>query len=107
MHLSNLWTCIQLYELAGIELPSHLEGQSFVPLLDNSERAWKKAVFSQYPNPALREWAANPLTQGMRETYFGPLIEEVETRIIDQQEETIRPLLNNCHHHYHDYSYYY
>ena len=76
-----------LCELAGIELPEHLEGQSFVPLLDNPKRAWKKAVFSQYPNPALREWAANPLTPSMRETYFGPLIEEVESRIIAQQEE--------------------
>ena len=42
-------------------------------------------MFSQYPNPALREWAANPLSQGMRETWFGPLIKDVEQRIIDQQ----------------------
>ena len=40
---------------------------------------------SQFPNPALREWAANPLSPGMRETFFGPLIEEVEQRIIAQQ----------------------
>jgi len=74
-----------LCELAGLEQPDHLEGSSFVPLLQNPGRPWKKAVFSQYPNPALREWAANPLTSGMRETYFGPLIEEVEARIIQQQ----------------------
>ena len=76
-----------LCELAGLSLPEHLEGQSFVPLLDNPKQQWKSAVFSQYPNPALREWAANPLTAGMRETYFGPLIEEVESRIIRQQGE--------------------
>ena len=76
-----------LCELAGIDLPDHLEGQSFAPLLENPDRAWKAAAFSQYPNPALREWAANPLTQGMRETYFGPLIEEVEAKIINQQGE--------------------
>lgn len=76
-----------LSELAGIASPAHLEGQSFAPLLADPARPWKKAVFSQYPNPALREWAANPLTQGMRETYFGPLIEEVEERIIEQQKE--------------------
>jgi hypothetical protein len=45
------------------------------------------ADISQFPNPALREWAANPLSQGMRETFFGPLIAEVEARIIDQQKE--------------------
>lgn len=75
-----------LCELAGVDLPAHLEGQSFVPVLNNPDKEWKKAVFSQFPNPALREWAANPLSQGMRETYFGPLIEEVEDRIIKQQK---------------------
>ena len=76
-----------LSELAGLELPDHLEGHSFASLIQNPNQNWKKAVFSQYPDPALREWAANPLTQSMRETYFGPLIEEVEGRIIDQQKE--------------------
>ncbi|MDA8746226.1 sulfatase [Rubripirellula amarantea] len=73
-----------LCELAEIPIPQHLEGKSFVPLLDDPKQPWKEAVFSQYPNPALREWAANPLSVGMRETWFGPLIEEVETRIKDQ-----------------------
>ncbi len=76
-----------LCELAGLDLPSHLEGQSFTPLLENPEKQWKKAAFTVYPNPALREWAANPLSPEMRETYFGPLIEEVEAKIIKQQGE--------------------
>nr|MBX2815539.1 sulfatase-like hydrolase/transferase [Saprospiraceae bacterium] len=76
-----------LSELAGLKSPGHLEGQSFVPLMMDPQRPWKDAVFSQYPNPALREWAANPLTASMRETYFGPLIEEVEDRIMTQMEE--------------------
>ena len=74
-----------LCDLAGLQLPAHLEGHSFRPLLDQPDLAWKKAAFSQYPNPALREWAANPLSQGMRETWFGPLIKEVEGRIMVQQ----------------------
>ena len=74
-----------LCELADVPVPKHVEGHSFVTLLDTPSRAWKKAAFSQYPNPALREWAANPLSKGMRETWFGPLIKDVEQRIIDQQ----------------------
>ena len=74
-----------LCELAGLSRPEHLEGHSFAPLLDKPDQPWKKAAFSQYPNPALREWAANPLSQEMRETWFGPLIQEVEGRIIAQQ----------------------
>ena len=38
-----------LSELTGLPLPSHLEGTSFKPLLDDPNRAWKSAVFSQYP----------------------------------------------------------
>lgn len=74
-----------LCELTGVPIPDHVEGHSFVPLLDKPNQPWKQAAFSQYPNPALREWAANPLSQGMRETWFGPLITEVEQRIIRQQ----------------------
>lgn len=77
-----------LCELANVPRPVHLEGHSFAPLVDQPDRPWKKATFSQYPNPALREWAANPLSPGMRETWFGPLIKDVEQRIIDQQGET-------------------
>jgi iduronate 2-sulfatase len=62
-----------------------LAGKSFVPLLDEPKRQWKKHAISQFPNPALREWAANPLSSGMRQTFFGPLIEEVERKIIKQQ----------------------
>lgn len=36
-----------LAELAGLPLPAHLEGDSFVPLLREPGRAWKQAVFTQ------------------------------------------------------------
>ncbi len=37
-----------LCELSGIEAPDYLQGSSFVPLLENPERPWKKATFSQF-----------------------------------------------------------
>lgn len=38
-----------LCDLAGIKLPSHLEGTSYAPLLNKPDQPWKKAAFSQYP----------------------------------------------------------
>lgn len=38
-----------LAELAGLPLPSGLEGQSFVPLLHNPQQPWNKVAFSEYP----------------------------------------------------------
>lgn len=70
-----------LCDLSGIETPSHVEGFSFAPLLENPNRPWKQAAFSQYPNPAMREWAANPITPDMRDLFFGPLMDDIETAI--------------------------
>ena len=45
-----------LCELSGLQIPKFLEGSSAVPLLNNPDRPWKDAVFSQF----LREgiWVA-------------------------------------------------
>lgn len=76
-----------LCDLAGLDLPLHLEGISFAPLLDQPDQPWKTAAFSQFPSPALREWGAYPIRQAMRETYFGPLLMEVEDEIKVQMGE--------------------
>jgi arylsulfatase A-like enzyme len=41
-----------LAELAGLPLPKHLEGTSFVPVLREPKTPWKSAAFSQYPRQA-------------------------------------------------------
>jgi arylsulfatase A-like enzyme len=38
-----------LCELAGLPLPDHLQGISFVPLLDDPGREWKQVALSQFP----------------------------------------------------------
>lgn len=35
-------------DLAGVEIPGNMEGASLRPLLENPDREWKSAVFSQY-----------------------------------------------------------
>ncbi|WP_324025425.1 sulfatase [Maribacter sp. BPC-D8] len=85
-----------LCDLAGVSIPETLEGQSFKPLLTDPNRKWKEAAFTQFPSPALREWAANPLSKGMRETSFGPLLEEVEEKIkLQQGDKWNRDLFEN------------
>ena len=37
-----------LCDLAGIGIPDNMEGTSFVPLLRDPDRPWKRAAFSQY-----------------------------------------------------------
>ena len=73
-----------LCDLAGVPVPKHVEGTSFAPLLSDPGRPWKTAAFSQFPCPALREWAALPLSEAMRKTFFGPLITEKEQLIEDE-----------------------
>ncbi|MFO1447818.1 MAG: sulfatase [Opitutaceae bacterium] len=36
-------------DLAGLPLPSHVQGVSLTPLWENPKREWKHAAFSQYP----------------------------------------------------------
>lgn len=41
-----------LVELCGLPASPGVEGTSFAPLIDQPDRAWKPAAFSQYPRPS-------------------------------------------------------
>ncbi|UCF17497.1 MAG: hypothetical protein JSW59_08540, partial [Phycisphaerales bacterium] len=85
-----------LCELAGLPVPKHVEGRSFVPVLEDPNRRWKPAAFSQFPCPALREWAAMPLSPEMRGTFFGPLVRSVEQKLkAEAPERYSEDLYNN------------
>jgi arylsulfatase A-like enzyme len=55
-----------LADLAGLPLPSHLEGLSFKPLLDDPARSWKQAAFSQYPRPGSKSGSGQLMGYAMR-----------------------------------------
>ena len=38
-----------LCELAGIELPDHLQGASFAPLVENPDKPWKEGAITVWP----------------------------------------------------------
>ena len=42
-----------LCDLAGIEKPSHLQGKSFMPLLNDADQPWKDAAFTLWTGDAL------------------------------------------------------
>jgi len=86
-----------LCELAGLPVPEHVEGKSFVPLLRNGGRQLKSAAFSQFPCPALREWAAMPLSPEMRGTFFGPLVRRLEGKLKAEAPDRYGEDLYNNH----------
>jgi iduronate 2-sulfatase len=52
-----------LCELAGVEIPKHVEGVSMVPLLKNPSREWKKAAFNVWQGSTSMRTARYRLTR--------------------------------------------
>ncbi len=81
-----------LCEMAGLPLPDQLDGQSFAACVDNPQSPARRWALSQFPCPALREWAACPLSPEMRETWFGPLIRDIEHQLAAESPRFSREL---------------
>jgi len=52
-HAGGLTEFVDMYptlcDLCDIPIPDHCEGQSLIPLVEDTERDWKQAAISQYP----------------------------------------------------------
>ena len=59
-----------LVELAGLPVPDDLEGTSMVPLLDDPQRNWKKAAFTQFPRPAYYQKSFDTMGYSIRTEQF-------------------------------------
>jgi sucrose-6-phosphate hydrolase SacC (GH32 family)/arylsulfatase A-like enzyme len=78
-----------LAELAGLPLPSHLEGTSFAPLLENPAQEWKNAVFSQYVRVGKEKFMGRSVrTDRWRYTEWKDMKDElVGTELYDEQDD--------------------
>ena len=59
-----------LAELAGLSVPDGLQGVSMVPLLDNPQRKWKRAAFTQFPRPAYYKKSFDVMGYAIRTEQF-------------------------------------
>ena len=83
-----------LAELAGLPRPEALEGQSFVPVLEKPDRAWKQAAFSEYLRRGKEGYRGFSIrTDGWRYTEWrDPKGNDVGVELYDHrqdQEETV------------------
>jgi len=78
-----------LAELCGLKLPPHLEGTSFVPLLADPERNWKRAAFSQYLRPGKEKFMGRSVrTDRWRYTEWSNMKNEVVgTELYDEHAD--------------------
>lgn len=74
-----------LVDLCGLELGKHLEGLSVGPLLEDPEREWKGAAFSQFSRGKTRGYAMR--TEGYRYVEWVKGDEVVARELYDQVED--------------------
>ena len=90
-----------LCELCGLPLPEGLEGTSFVPLIQDPNRPWKTAAFSQYPRVVpgygrgmghsmrTRRYRFTEWTEGWREVNMDPKLSSVQLPCEKQLSKTM------------------
>jgi iduronate 2-sulfatase len=75
-----------LCELCDLPIPERLEGISVVPVMEDPDRPWKKAAFSQYPRGQVMGYSMR--TDRYRYTEWrGPEGEQVAIELYDHHED--------------------
>jgi iduronate 2-sulfatase len=90
-----------LSDLAGLPLPAHLEGVSLKPVLEQPDRPWKTAAFSQYPRTKGQTNTPNGLmgyamrTDRYRFTVWVDRLDHTKIDAIELYDHQHDPLENN------------
>jgi arylsulfatase A-like enzyme len=80
-----------LADLAGLIVPSamqKLEGRSLRNVLKNPSKTGNTIAISEFPCPALREWAGVKTADNVRKEYFDHSLDDIETRIRIENPDT-------------------
>ena len=77
-----------LADLAGLSAPAALQGSSLKDILKNPERTGDYVAISQFPCPALREWAGVKTSPAARKEYFNHALNDIEGRIRIENPDT-------------------
>lgn len=82
-----------LAEVCGLPIPAHCEGISLLPLVEDPERRWKQAAFSQYPRSPLMGYSVR--TERWRYTeWIDTTRQEVKARELYDHSSTDTPSAN-------------
>jgi len=74
-----------LCEMAGLEIPSHIQGTSFAPVLDDANFHWDDVAFSQYPR--------RPTINGKKRNLMGTSMRTADFRLTRWEDQETGELL--------------
>jgi arylsulfatase A-like enzyme len=91
-----------LCELTGIDLPEHVQGKSFVPLMKEPKRKWKEAVFTRYKygnavvteNYTYTEYSGNGLEENMLYNLNQDAEENINIAGKEEYKEVVKMMSN-------------